>query len=210
MMSSSTAHLPSSDRLWLRSCSIPIEHAMLWEFYFTWWDLCRLTHYAKCLNGRDNSTDAACCCYLQVEKSLQRIQNGQRNSMYTSQQSVENKVGGVPGWQALLTAVGFRLDSAGPGIPAAVFFPTADPGDRLQQCSTTLQSLLGMILLQSYKKKEWALEFFFEKWFGDIGCCLTVACELWMTPFDVVPQVYHHQLYRPCANSSQLQKQESS
>lgn len=63
--------------------------------------------------------------------------------MYTSQQSVENKVGGVPGWQALLTAVGFRLDSAGPGIPAAVFFPTADPGDRLQQCSTTLQSLLG-------------------------------------------------------------------
>lgn len=82
-------------------------------------------------------------CCLQVEKSLQRIQNGQRNSMYTSQQSVENKVGGVPGWQALLTAVGFRLDSVGPGIPAAVFFPTADLGDRLQQCSTTLQSLLG-------------------------------------------------------------------
>ncbi|CAB1321862.1 unnamed protein product, partial [Coregonus sp. 'balchen'] len=79
-----------------------------------------------------------------VEKSLQRIQNGQRNSMYTSQQSVENKVGGVPGWHALLTAVGFRLDSAGTGIPAAVFFPTADPGDRLQQCSTTLQSILGL------------------------------------------------------------------
>ena len=69
--------------------------------------------------------------------------------MYTSQQSVENKVGGVPGWQALLTAVGFRLDSAGPGIPAAVFFPTADPGDRLQQCSTTLQSLLGMHMRQA-------------------------------------------------------------
>lgn len=90
------------------------------------------------------NTDDALLCSLQVEKSLQRIQNGQRNSMYTSQQSVENKVGGVPGWQALLTAVGFRLDSAGTGIPAAVFFPTADPGDRLQQCSTTLQSLLGM------------------------------------------------------------------
>nr|XP_005990307.1 PREDICTED: tetratricopeptide repeat protein 28 [Latimeria chalumnae] len=79
-----------------------------------------------------------------VEKSLQRIQNGQRNSMYTSQQSVENKVGGVPGWQALLTAVGFRLDPAASGLPAAVFFPTSDPGDRLQQCSTTLQSLLGL------------------------------------------------------------------
>lgn len=77
--------------------------------------------------------------------------------MYTSQQSVENKVGGVPGWQALLTAVGFRLDSAGPGIPAAVFFPTADPGDRLQQCSTTLQSLLGRMfsaLVLKLKKKE--------------------------------------------------------
>ncbi|XP_069475462.1 tetratricopeptide repeat protein 28 isoform X1 [Ambystoma mexicanum] len=79
-----------------------------------------------------------------VEKSLQRIQNGQRNSMYTSQHSVENKVGGIPGWQALLTAVGFRLDPAASGLPAAVFFPTSDPGDRLQQCSTTIQSLLGL------------------------------------------------------------------
>ncbi|KAM4634971.1 tetratricopeptide repeat protein 28 [Polymixia lowei] len=81
-----------------------------------------------------------------VEKSLQRIQSGQCNPMYTSQQSVENKVGGVPGWQALLSAVGFRLDcsGSGSGLPAAVFFPTSDPGDRLQQCSTTLQSLLGL------------------------------------------------------------------
>ncbi|KAJ7309876.1 hypothetical protein JRQ81_007951, partial [Phrynocephalus forsythii] len=79
-----------------------------------------------------------------VEKSLQRIHSGQHNSMYTSQQSVENKVGGIPGWQALLTAVGFRLDPPASGLPAAVFFPTADPGDRLQQCSTTIQSLLGL------------------------------------------------------------------
>ncbi|XP_066466160.1 tetratricopeptide repeat protein 28 isoform X2 [Tiliqua scincoides] len=79
-----------------------------------------------------------------VEKSLQRIHSGQHNSMYTSQQSVENKVGGIPGWQALLTAVGFRLDPPASGLPAAVFFPTADPGDRLQQCSATIQSLLGL------------------------------------------------------------------
>ncbi|KAK6315724.1 hypothetical protein J4Q44_G00132480 [Coregonus suidteri] len=81
-----------------------------------------------------------------VEKSLQRIQSGQTNAMYTLQQSVENKVGGVPGWQALLSAVGFRLDCPGTssGLPAAVFFPMADPGDRLQLCSTTLQSLLGL------------------------------------------------------------------
>ncbi|XP_045544954.1 tetratricopeptide repeat protein 28 isoform X2 [Salmo salar] len=81
-----------------------------------------------------------------VEKSLQRIQSGQSNAMYTLQQSVENKVGGVPGWQALLSAVGFRLDcpGTGSGLPAAVFFPMADPGDRLQLCSTTLQSLLGL------------------------------------------------------------------
>lgn len=58
---------------------------------------------------------------------------------------VLSQVGGVPGWQALLSAVGFRLDfsGSGAGLPAAVFFPTSDPGDRLQQCSTTLQSLLG-------------------------------------------------------------------
>uniref|UniRef100_A0A665VJJ7 Tetratricopeptide repeat domain 28 n=1 Tax=Echeneis naucrates TaxID=173247 RepID=A0A665VJJ7_ECHNA len=99
---------------------------------------------AEILQYPDRVRDALRVLLHLVEKSLQRIQNGQRNSMYTSQQSVENKVGGVPGWQALLTAVGFRLDSAGTGIPAAVFFPTADPGDRLQQCSTTLQSLLGL------------------------------------------------------------------
>ncbi|XP_056137613.1 tetratricopeptide repeat protein 28 isoform X3 [Lampris incognitus] len=99
---------------------------------------------AEILQYPDRARDALRVLLHLVEKSLQRIQNGQRNSMYTSQQSVENKVGGVPGWQALLTAVGFRLDSAGTGIPAAVFFPTADPGDRLQQCSTTLQSLLGL------------------------------------------------------------------
>lgn len=116
------------------------------------------------------------CFSLQVEKSLQRIQSGQCNPMYTSQQSVENKVsqlaplvlyicswpkhningrmcllqvGGVPGWQALLSAVGFRLDFSGSaaGLPAAVFFPTSDPGDRLQQCSTSLQSLLGTTAL---------------------------------------------------------------
>ncbi|XP_076842600.1 tetratricopeptide repeat protein 28 isoform X2 [Brachyhypopomus gauderio] len=99
---------------------------------------------AEILQYPDKARDALRVLLHLVEKSLQRIQNGQRNSMYTSQQSVENKVGGVPGWQALLTAVGFRLDSTGAGLPAAVFFPTADPGDRLQQCSTTLQSLLGL------------------------------------------------------------------
>ncbi|KAI4819967.1 hypothetical protein KUCAC02_027967 [Chaenocephalus aceratus] len=99
---------------------------------------------AEILQYPDRARDALRVLLHLVEKSLQRIQNGQRNSMYTSQQSVENKVGGVPGWQALLTAVGFRLDSVGTGMPCAVFFPTADPGDRLQQCSTTLQSLLGL------------------------------------------------------------------
>ncbi|KAA0704261.1 Tetratricopeptide repeat protein 28 [Triplophysa tibetana] len=99
---------------------------------------------AEILQYPDKARDALRVLLHLVEKSLQRIQNGQRNSMYTSQQSVENKVAGVPGWQALLTAVGFRLDTAGTGLPAAVFFPTSDPGDRLQQCSTTLQSLLGL------------------------------------------------------------------
>uniref|UniRef100_W5L1B8 Tetratricopeptide repeat protein 28 n=1 Tax=Astyanax mexicanus TaxID=7994 RepID=W5L1B8_ASTMX len=99
---------------------------------------------SEILQYPDKARDALRVLLHLVEKSLQRIQNGQRNSMYTSQQSVENKVGGVPGWQALLTTVGFRLDQAGAGLPPAVFFPTADPGDRLQQCSATLQSLLGL------------------------------------------------------------------
>ncbi|XP_048412290.1 tetratricopeptide repeat protein 28 isoform X4 [Stegostoma tigrinum] len=99
---------------------------------------------SEILQHPDRARDALRVLLHLVEKSLQRIQNGQRNSMYTSQHSVENKVGGVPGWQSLLTAVGFRLDPPASGLPAAVFFPVSDPGDRLQQCSTTLQSLLGL------------------------------------------------------------------
>ncbi|CAG05315.1 unnamed protein product, partial [Tetraodon nigroviridis] len=101
---------------------------------------------AEILQYPERARDALRVLLHLVEKSLQRIQSGQCNPMYTSQQSVENKVGGVPGWQALLSAVGFRLDLSGSSsaLPAAVFFPTSDPGDRLQQCSTTLQSLLGL------------------------------------------------------------------
>ncbi|XP_061589963.1 tetratricopeptide repeat protein 28 isoform X2 [Cololabis saira] len=101
---------------------------------------------AEILQYAEKARDALRVLLHLVEKSLQRIQGGHCNPMYTSQQSVENKVGGVPGWQALLSAVGFRLDfsGSGAGLPAAVFFPTSDPGDRLQQCSTTLQSLLGL------------------------------------------------------------------
>ncbi|XP_034751934.1 tetratricopeptide repeat protein 28 isoform X2 [Etheostoma cragini] len=101
---------------------------------------------AEILQYPERARDALRVLLHLVEKSLQRIQSGHCNAMYTSQQSVENKVGGVPGWQALLSAVGFRLDFSGScaGLPAAVFFPTSDPGERLQQCSTTLQSLLGL------------------------------------------------------------------
>ncbi|XP_023816436.1 tetratricopeptide repeat protein 28 isoform X2 [Oryzias latipes] len=99
---------------------------------------------AEILQHPDRARDALRVLLHLVEKSLQRIHSRHCNPMYTSQQSVDNKVGGVPGWQALLAAVGFRLDVSCVGLPAAVFFPTSDPGDRLQQCSSTLQSLLGL------------------------------------------------------------------
>lgn len=44
-----------------------------------------------------------------VEKSLQRIVRGQKNAMYTTQKSIENKVGHVTGWKELLMSVGFRF-----------------------------------------------------------------------------------------------------
>ena len=44
-----------------------------------------------------------------VEKSLQRIHRGCKNAMYTSQKSIENKIGReVGGWKDLLISVGFR------------------------------------------------------------------------------------------------------
>ena len=64
--------------------------------------------------------------------------------MYTTQASIANKVGDVSGWRDLLTSVGFRLEPSTNDLPAAVFFPTFDPGDRLTQCSASLQALLGL------------------------------------------------------------------
>ena len=63
------------------------------------------------------------CSFFQVEKSLQRINRGYKNAMYTSQKSIENKVGDTEGWKDLLMSVGFRFEPAANGIPSAVFFP---------------------------------------------------------------------------------------
>lgn len=82
--------------------------------------------------------------HLQVEKSLQRIHRGHKNAMYTTQKSIENKVGPVNGWKELLISVGFRFEPASNGLPASVFFPQSDPGERLTQCSASLQALLGI------------------------------------------------------------------
>ena len=82
---------------------------------------------------------------FQVEKSLQRINRGSKNAMYTSQKSIENKIGDdVRGWKDLLISVGFRFEPATNGIPPSVFFPQNDPGERLTQCSASLQALLGL------------------------------------------------------------------
>ncbi|ESO82395.1 hypothetical protein LOTGIDRAFT_134708, partial [Lottia gigantea] len=79
-----------------------------------------------------------------IEKSLQRIQQGTKNSMYTTLQSIENKVANVNGWKDLLLSVGFRFEPTGSGFPPAVFFPQSDPTDRLTQASSSLQALLGL------------------------------------------------------------------
>lgn len=63
--------------------------------------------------------------------------------MYTTQKSIENKVGHVSGWKDLLMSVGFRFEPAANGIPSSVFFPQSDPEERLTQCSASLQALLG-------------------------------------------------------------------
>lgn len=79
-----------------------------------------------------------------AEKSLQRIHRGQKNAMYTTQRSIEKKVGTADGWKDLLMSVGFRFEPAANSIPASVFFPQSDPGERLTQCSASLQALLGL------------------------------------------------------------------
>lgn len=63
--------------------------------------------------------------------------------MYTTQKSIENKVGSISGWEEILSSVGFRFEPPANGLPAAVFFPQIDPGERLVKCSACLQALLG-------------------------------------------------------------------
>ncbi|XP_012288124.1 tetratricopeptide repeat protein 28 [Orussus abietinus] len=94
--------------------------------------------------GPEQSRDALRVTLHLVEKSLQRIHRGQKNAMYTTQRSIENKVGAAAGWKELLMSVGFRFEPAGNGIPSSVFFPQSDPEERLTRCSASLQALLGL------------------------------------------------------------------
>ena len=96
------------------------------------------------LKTPDKCRDALRVTLHLVEKSLQRIHRGYRNAMYTTQRSIENKVGPVSGWKELLISVGFRFEPAANNIAASVFFPQSDPGERLTQCSASLQALLGL------------------------------------------------------------------
>ncbi|XP_057668084.1 tetratricopeptide repeat protein 28 isoform X2 [Diorhabda carinulata] len=100
--------------------------------------LCELLKYP------DKCRDALRVTLHLVEKSLQRIHRGQKNAMYTTQKSIENKVGSVGGWKELLMSVGFRFEPASNGIPSSVFFPQSDLDERLTQCSASLQALLGL------------------------------------------------------------------
>ncbi|XP_044578145.1 tetratricopeptide repeat protein 28 [Cotesia glomerata] len=95
-------------------------------------------------SGPEMSRDALRVTLHLVEKSLQRIHRGQKNAMYTTQRSIENKVGSATGWKELLMSVGFRFEPAGNGIPSSVFFPQSDPEERLTRCSASLQALLGL------------------------------------------------------------------
>lgn len=99
---------------------------------------------AELLKSPEKCRDALRVILHLVEKSLQRIHRGHKNAMYTTQKSIENKVGSVNGWKELLVSVGFRFEPTSNGLPASVFFPQSDPGERLTQCSASLQALLGL------------------------------------------------------------------
>ena len=103
------------------------------------------------LTHTDNCRDILRVSLHLVEKSLQRISRGSKTAMYTSQQSIEKKVhanesGATPNqsWKDLLMSVGFRFEPASNGILPSVFFPQSDPGERLTQCSASLQAILGL------------------------------------------------------------------
>jgi CHAT domain-containing protein len=101
------------------------------------------------LSNYDSCRDVLRVTLHLVEKSLQRIHRSSKTAMYTSQQSIEKKVhasgeDAAQGWKDLLMSVGFRFEPASNGIPSSVFFPQNDPGERLTQCSASLQAILGL------------------------------------------------------------------
>ncbi|CAD5120927.1 DgyrCDS9482 [Dimorphilus gyrociliatus] len=77
-----------------------------------------------------------------VEKSLQRMNHGEKRAMYTPVSTLQQRIGQEGGgWKELLSSVGFRLEMQ---QQAVYFFPSVDPGQRLARCSAALQALLAL------------------------------------------------------------------
>lgn len=64
---------------------------------------------------------------------------------YTTRQSVERKVGVVPGWEELLTATGFHfIHQIKKDVPATVVYPEHDDSGIQHKCQHQLEALLSI------------------------------------------------------------------
>ncbi|CAG0887147.1 unnamed protein product, partial [Cyprideis torosa] len=100
---------------------------------------------AALLNAPAQCRDALRVCLHLVEKSLQRLSRPNAKAMYTTLASIERKVGtAAEGWRDLLMSVGFRFEPPSGSLPASVFFPQSNPGNRLGVASEALQGLCGL------------------------------------------------------------------
>ncbi len=82
----------------------------------------------------------------QISSSLKRIAqaDGLAEPKYTSQQAVEAKVGGIEGWQDLLSYTGFHFIGAMKEVPATIVFPEHDDSGLQRKAMRHLESLLGL------------------------------------------------------------------
>nr|CAB3267334.1 tetratricopeptide repeat protein 28 [Phallusia mammillata] len=82
-----------------------------------------------------------------IGKSLKReAANDNNNSvpMYTSQESVAEKLHDAKGWRELFSASGFELRASSNGLPPAIFFPQPHNNHNLESISSMLKPFLEL------------------------------------------------------------------
>lgn len=80
-----------------------------------------------------------------ITLTMKKITEGNPDPKYTSEQSLEQKMGPVPGWRELLKCAGFHfISQISRDVPNTVIFPEHDDSNMLRRCRKYIESMLNL------------------------------------------------------------------